>query len=46
MTNSPIDGAYEMPLNAATVDDIDIMAQRRVDNIINGLTGASNISAW
>jgi hypothetical protein len=43
---SPIDGTQDMPPNAATQEDIDIIAQRRVDNIINGPTGASNISAW
>ena len=32
--------------NADIMEDIDIIAQRRVDNIINGPTGASNISAW
>jgi hypothetical protein len=34
------------PPNAAIMEDIDIIARRRIDNIINGPTGASNISAW
>lgn len=33
-------------LNVTTVDDFDTIAQRRIVNIINKLTGARNISTW
>jgi hypothetical protein len=43
---SPVDGTQDISANVATLNDINIIVQRRVDNIIKGVSGAGELSAW